>query len=169
MLVVAVIWIILSIGDYFFQRWRFRERHKMTRYEVKEERKRLDADPMIQSRIRSRFREMLKQNIAAAVPNADVVITNPTHIAVALKYERGSKQGPMVVAMGADGLAAKIREIAQKHGVHLVENKPLAWALYRETNVGDTIPIEYWAIVADILIKVLRLDEEQRERTRMSA
>jgi flagellar biosynthetic protein FlhB len=169
MLVVALIWIILSIGDYFFQRWRFHERHKMTRYEVKEERKMLDADPMIQGRIRSRFREMLKKNMPMAVQSADVVITNPTHFAVALQFKQGSMEGPMVMAKGADSISARIREIAREHGVPLVENKPLARALYQETDVGDIIPIKYWKIVADILIKVWRLDEKHLEKIRMSA
>ena len=164
MLIVAVLWIILSIADYFFQRWRFRERHKMTRYEVKEEMKMYEADPMIQSRIRSRFREMLKQNINTEVPKADVVITNPTHLAVALQYDQYSMRGPMVIAMGADAVAARIREIAEGHEIPLVENKPLAWALYRETDVGDIIPESYWNTVAVILSKVWRLNDEKRRR-----
>jgi len=164
MLIVAILWIILSIADYFFQRWRFRERHKMTRYEVKEEMKMYEADPMIQSRIRSRFREMLKQNINTEVPKADVVITNPTHLAVALKYDQAYMRGPMVIAMGADAVAARIREIAENHEIMLVENKPLAWALYRETDVGDIIPESYWNTVAVILSKVWRLNDEKRRR-----
>jgi flagellar biosynthetic protein FlhB len=164
LLVVALLLLILGIADYFFQRWRFRERHKMTRYEIKEELKMYEADPMIQSRIRSRFREMLKQNIGVSVPNADVVITNPTHLAVALRYDQRSMAGPMVTAIGADAMSAKIREIAQEHEVPLVENKPLAWALYRETDVGDIIPEAYWNTVAVILSKVWSLNEQRRQR-----
>ena len=163
-LIVSVIWVILSIADYFFQRWRFLERHKMTRYEVKEEMKMYEADPMIQSRIRSRFREMMKQNINTAVPKADVVITNPTHLSVALQYDQMTMSGPMVVALGADEMAARIREIAQEHEVPLVENKPLAWALYRETDVGDIIPVAYWNTVAVILSNIWQLNEKRRER-----
>ncbi|MCL2214339.1 MAG: flagellar biosynthesis protein FlhB [Treponema sp.] len=162
LLVVAVLLLVLGIIDFFFQRWRFRERHKMTKYEIKEEQKMYEADPMIQARIRSRFREMLKQNIHTTVPKADVVITNPTHIAVALEYER-SMEGPRVVALGADTIAARIREIAQEHGVPLVENKPLAQALYRETDVGDIIPEAYFNTVAMILSKVWRLNEARRK------
>jgi len=164
LIVVSLILLILGIADYFFQRWRFRERHKMTRYEIKEEMKMYEADPMIQSRIRSRFREMLKQNINTSVPQADVVITNPTHLSIALKYEQASMSGPMVTAKGADEMAAKIREIANEHEVPLVENKPLAWALYRETDVGDIIPEAYWNTVAVILSKVWRLNEERRDK-----
>jgi len=165
LLVVSVLWVILSIADFFFQRWRFRERHKMTRYEVKEEMKMYEADPMIQSRIRSRFREMLKQNIAVEVKKADVVITNPTHLAIALQYDqRYSAYGPMVVAMGEDDLAARIRSIAEENEIPLVENKPLAWALYRETRVGDFIPEAYINTVALIFARVMRLNEEKRRR-----
>ena len=168
-LVVAVILLVISIADFMFQRWRFRERHKMTRYEIKEELKMYEADPMIQSRIRSRFREMLKQNINTTVPTADVVITNPTHYAVALRYDQQyMNDGPMVVALGADEMAAKIREIAKEHEVPIVENKPLAQALYRETDVGDFIPEAYINTVAVIFSKVWFINEE-RKRRRKSA
>jgi flagellar biosynthetic protein FlhB len=164
-LVVSVILLVLSIVDYFFQRWRFRERHKMTRYEVKEERKMYESDPQVQQRIRTRFREMLRQNIAATVPKADVVITNPTHLAIALQYdERYMKDGPVVVAKGADEMAARIREIAAENEVPLVENKPLAWALYRETDIGDAVPEAYIKTVAVIFTKIWHLNEERRRR-----
>jgi len=164
-ILVAVLLLAISIADYFFQRFRFRERHKMTRYEQKEEFKQQEADPQIQSRIRNRFREMLRQNFVKEVPKADVVITNPTHLAVALKYdERYMKDGPVVTAMGADVMAARIREIAKANDVPLVENKPLAWALYNETEVGDSIPEKHFNTVALILTKVWSLNEERRKR-----
>jgi flagellar biosynthesis protein FlhB len=164
-LVVAFLMFVLAIVDYFFQRWRFRERHKMTRYEQKEERKMYDSDPQIQQRIRARFREMLRQSLTTTVPKADVVITNPTHLAIALQYdERYMHDGPIVVAKGDDEIAARIREIAKQHDIPLVENKPLAWALYRETDVGDVVPRKYIQIVAEIFIKIWRLDEKRRER-----
>jgi flagellar biosynthetic protein FlhB len=164
LIIAAFLMLILSIPDYIFQRWRFRERNKMTRYEIKEEIKMYEADPQVQARIRGRFRDLLRQNIAAAVPKADVVITNPTHLAVALQYEQRAMPGPMVVAIGADEMAARIRNIAQEHEVPLVENKSLAWALYRETNVGDIIPVAYWNTVALILSKIWYLNEERRRR-----
>ena len=164
LIVTAVLLLVLGIADYFFQRWRFRERHKMTRYEIKEEMKMYEADPQIQSRIRSRFRELLQQNITATVPQADVVITNPTHLAVALRYDQNSMPGPMVTALGADTVAARIREIAQEHEVPLVENKPLAWALYRETDVGDIVPEAYWNTVVVILSRIWRLNQQRRQR-----
>ncbi|MDR0324219.1 MAG: flagellar biosynthesis protein FlhB [Treponema sp.] len=164
LIIAAVLMLIMSIPDYMFQRWRFRERNKMTRHEIKEEMKMYESDPQIQSRIRRRFRELLRQNIAAEVPKADVVITNPTHLAIALRYDQSVMPGPTVTAIGADEMAAKIRDIAQEHEVPLVENKALAWALYRETDVGDIIPFAYWNTVALILSKVWRLNEERRRR-----
>jgi flagellar biosynthetic protein FlhB len=164
LLISAILMLIISIPDYLFQRWLFRKRNRMTKYELKKERKELEGDPYVQARIRGRFSELLRQNISAAVPKADVVITNPTHLAIALQYEQRSMPGPMVVAIGADEIAARIRNIAQEHEVPLVENKSLAWALYRETKVGDIIPAAYWNTVALILSKVWRLNEERRRR-----
>ena len=165
LLIASLLMLFLSIPDYLFQRWRFRERNKMTRYEIKEETKMYETDPQIQSRIRRRFQEMLKQNLGATVPTADVVVTNPTHLAVALKYDnRFSNMGPQIVAMGADELSARIRDIAKEHDVPLVENKPLAWALYRETEVGDFVPQAYWNTVAVILNQVWQLNQDRRGR-----
>jgi flagellar biosynthetic protein FlhB len=164
LIIASVFMLILAIPDYMFQRWRFRERNKMTRYEIKEELKMYEANPQIQSRIRNRFRDLLRQNIAAAVPKADVVITNPTHLAIALQFDQNTMPGPMVVAIGADEMAARIRQIAQEHEVPLVENKPLAWNLYRETDVGDIVPYAYWNTVALILNRVWSINEERRRR-----
>jgi len=164
LLIASLLMLFLSIPDYLFQRWRFRERNKMTRYEIKEETKMYESDPQVQSRIRRRFQEMLRQNLATEVPKADVVITNPTHLAVALQYDQRFMPGPRVIAMGADELSARIREIAQEHEVPLVENKPLAWALYREVEVGDFIPEQHWTAVAMILKQVWQLNEERRGR-----
>jgi len=163
-LVVAAVLIVISIADFFFQRHRFRERHKMTPRELKEELKQQQSDPMIQSRIRSRFRDLLRQNIAVAVPQADVVVTNPTHFAIALRYDAGTMDGPMVVAKGADEMSARIRSIAQENGVPLVENKPLARALYAETNVGEIVPYLHWNAVALVLKQVWTLNENRRRK-----
>jgi len=161
-IVVAVLLIIISIADFFFQRWRFRERHKMTPRELKEEVKQYQMDPQIQGRIRARFRDLLRQNIAVAVPKADVVITNPTHLAIALQYDASSMPGPMVVAVGEDALSARIRKIAEENEVPLVENKPLAWALYRETSVGQIVPFAHWNAVALVLKQVWYINERRR-------
>jgi len=163
LLICAVLLLILSIPDLLFQRWRFRERNKMSRQEMKEEMRMYEGDPQIRNRIRSRFRELLKQNIAAAVPRADVVITNPTHYAVALEYQRDTMPGPMVTAKGADEMAARIRSLARDNGVPLVENKPVAQALFRETEVGDYIPEAYYSVVATIFRKVMDINELRRK------
>ena len=159
----ALLLLVLSIPDLLFQRWRFKERNKMSRQEMKEEMKMYEGDPQVRNRIRSRFRELLKQNIAAAVPRADVVITNPTHYAVALEYQKDTMPGPMVTAKGADEVAARIRNIARDNGVPLVENKPVAQALYRETEVGDYIPESYYSIVATIFRKVMDINDMRRK------
>jgi len=164
LLIAAILMLVISIPDYLFQRWLFRKRNRMTKYEQKKEHEELEGDPYVQARIRGRFRELLRQNISVEVPKADVVITNPTHLAIALQYDQRYMPGPRVVAIGADEMAARIRNIAQEHEVPLVENKPLAWALYRETKVGDIIPAAYWNTVALILSKVWRLNEERRRR-----
>jgi flagellar biosynthetic protein FlhB len=164
-IICAVLLLVLSIPDILFQRWRFREKNKMSRQEMKEEMKMYEGDPQIRNRIRGRFRELLKQNIAQAVPRADVVITNPTHYAVALEYnnETMSNNGPMVTAKGADEVAARIRKLAQENGVPMVENKHLARNLYKEVEVGDYIPAAYFTVVATILGRVMHINELRRK------
>jgi len=164
-IICAVLLLLLSIPDILFQRWRFREKNKMSRQEMKEEMKMYEGDPQIRNRIRSRFRELLKQNIAEAVPRADVVITNPTHYAVALEYnnETMSNNGPMVTAKGADEVAARIRKLARENGVPMVENKHLAQTLYKEVEVGDYIPQAYFTVVATILGRVMHINELRRK------
>jgi flagellar biosynthetic protein FlhB len=162
LIISALLLLLLAIPDFLFQRWRFKERNKMSRFEIKEEMKMYESDPQVRNRIRSRFRDLLKQNIAAAVPRADVVVTNPTHFAVALEYQ-SNMPGPMVTAKGADELAARIRKLAVDSGVPLVENKPIAQALYRETDVGDIIPEAYYTAVATIFRKVMDINELRRK------
>ena len=129
----------------------------MTRHEVKEEFKQLEGDPLVRSRIRQKQRELASRRMMQAVPTADVIITNPTHIAVALLYEADRMSAPEVVAKGAGIVAEKIRELANQHGVPLVENQPLARALYRSVEVGQQIPAELYAAVAEVLAFVYRL------------
>jgi flagellar biosynthetic protein FlhB len=165
LIISALLLLLLSIPDYMFQRWRYRESLKMSREEVKEERKMYEGDPYVRSRIRARMRELMTQNIAVNVPKADVVITNPTHFAVALEYPAGSV-APRLSAKGEDEVALRIRRIARDNGVPLVENKPLARALYSEVEVGEIIPLKYYQIVAIILAKVGRINKERRRLAR---
>jgi flagellar biosynthetic protein FlhB len=168
LLICAVLMIALSIPDFFFQRWRFRQRHKMSRQELKEEMRMYEADPQVQSRIRGRFRDLLRQNLTTAVPRADVVITNPTHLAVALEYQ-ASMSGPMVTALGADEMAARIRRLAEENGVPMVENKPLAQALYRESEVGSIVPAKYLDAIVTIYRKVMDINKLRRMAGALSA
>ncbi|MBA7618037.1 Flagellar biosynthetic protein FlhB [subsurface metagenome] len=159
----AVAMLILSIPDYFFQKRQHTESLKMSRQEVKEERKMYEGDPLIKSRLRERMRELLTRNMMKAVPRADVVITNPTHYAIAIEWNRQLMEAPTVVAKGADHIARKIREIAQDNGVPLVENKPLARALYREVDIGDSIPEKFYEVMAMILAEVYKLSGRSAE------
>ncbi len=149
--------ILLSILDYLFQRYDHEKNLKMTKQEVKEEYKQTEGDPHVKSRIRSIQREMARKRMMQEVPEADVVITNPTRLAVALKYEPGKMEAPMVVAKGAGPLAEKIRQIARQHSVPVIENKPVAQGLYKLVEIGQTIPESLFKAVAEIFAYVYRL------------
>ncbi|MBD3221096.1 flagellar biosynthesis protein FlhB [bacterium] len=147
---------ILAVVDWIFQKQQYEKELKMSKQEVKQEYKEIEGDPQIKARIRAQQMEMARKRMLADVPRADVVITNPTHLAVALKYETG-KAAPVVLAKGADHVAAKIREVARDHRVPVIENKPVARALYAEVEVGDVIPETLFQAVAEILAYVYRL------------
>jgi flagellar biosynthetic protein FlhB len=168
LIISALLLLLLSIPDYMFQRWQYRESLKMTKEEVKEERRMYEGDPYVRSRLRSRMREIMTRDMLQRVPQADVVITNPTHFAVALEY-RQSMAAPQVTAKGEDEIAFRIRRVAEQHGVPMVENKPLARALYANTEVGEPIPEAYWKLVAEILSKVWAINEERRKVQDMGA
>lgn len=151
---VAVALLALSIPDLLFQRRQYTESLKMSKEEVKEERKQQEGDPLVKSRLRERMRELLSRNMAANVPKADVVITNPTHFAVALEWDREKMAAPTVTAKGADEVALRIKRIAADSGVPLVENRPLARALYADVEIGDAIPEKYYQAIAAVLAHV---------------
>jgi len=153
---VAVLLIILAIGDYFFQKYRFTEQLKMTKQEIKEELKETEGDPVTKGRIRRIQRAMARKRMMADVPKADVVITNPTHYSVALSYQMESMDAPKVVAKGVGFLALKIRELAQEHGIPLVENRPLAQTLYKSVEIGESIPSDLYKAVAEILAYIYK-------------
>lgn len=162
LIIVALLLSALAIPDYMFQRWQYRESLKMSRKEVEEERKREEGDPMVRARLRRRMRQILTKNMAVNTAKADVVITNPTHFAVALEYHMGEGAAPIVTAKGEDEMAFRIRRIALDNGVPIVENKPLARELYMKTEVGDEVPEAYWNAVVLILRKVWAINEERR-------
>jgi flagellar biosynthetic protein FlhB len=154
---VAVALLILAIPDYLFQRRQHLESLKMSRQEVKEERKMFEGDPLVKSRLRERMRELLSRNMMENVPEADVVVTNPTHYAVALQWERETMDAPTVTAKGQDRIAERIKEVAREADVPVVENKPFARALFAEVEIGDSIPEKYYEVMALILAEVYRL------------
>jgi len=147
----------LALADYGLQRFRFMQSMKMTKQEVKEEHLQQEGRPEVKGRIRRIQREMARRRMLSDVKRATVVITNPTHFAVALEYRRGSMAAPLVLAKGADHLALAIRERAREHGVPIVENKPLAQALYRTAEVGQFIPGDLFTAVAEVLAQLIRL------------
>jgi len=152
---VSVTLFLVAVADYAYQRYEFEKSLKMSLSEIKQENKQSDGDPQIKARIRRTQREMSKRRMMQDVPKADVIITNPTHFAVALRYEPGGA-APKVVAKGQDELAAKIREVALEHNVPLVENKPLARTLYRAVEIGSEIPADLYEAVAQVLAFVYR-------------
>lgn len=159
---VAAVMILLAILDYGFTRWELEEKMKMTKQEQKEEMKESEGDPHLKSKIRSIQQQMARRRMMAAVPEADVVITNPTHIAVAIKYEAGKMDAPMVLAKGQELVAEKIREIAREHDIPLVENPPVARLLHAKVEIGQTIPDELFKAVAEILAYVYSLRGNKR-------
>lgn len=149
--------LLLSIPDFFYQRWRHKESLKMSPHEIKEEMKQMEGDPHVRRRLRERMREILSGSQLRQVPEADVVITNPTHFAVVLKYEMQSMPAPMVLAKGQDEMAFRIRKVAEENNVPIMENKPLARALFAAVEVGDYVPEEYWEIVSRVLGEVYQM------------
>jgi flagellar biosynthetic protein FlhB len=149
--------IVLAALDFAYQKWQHEKELRMTKQEVKEERKQADGDPKIKARIRRIQMEMATRRMMEMVPKADVVVTNPTHFAVALRFEAATMDAPTVVAKGADHMAARIREVAMEHDVPIVENKPLARSLYGSTEIGDAIPVDFYKSVAEVLAYVYRL------------
>jgi flagellar biosynthetic protein FlhB len=162
MLAMSFLFIVGSLGfiaaiDAPYQLWHYANKLKMTRQELIQESKESDGNPQIKGKIRQMQREMAKRRMMADVPTADVVVTNPTHYAVALKYAEGSRGAPKVVAKGTDEVAAKIRELAKEHKVAILEAPPLARALFKHSDIGDEIPERLYAAVAEVLAYVYQL------------
>ena len=148
---------VLGAADYGYQWWDHERKLRMTPQEMKEEMRQTEGDPLIKARIRAIQREMARKRMMAEVPKATVIITNPTHLAVALLYDPDTMSSPRVVAKGQGFVAQTIREIAQAHGVCRVENKPLAQALFKTVSIGDSIPSQLYRAVAEVLVYVYQL------------
>lgn len=154
---ISLVYLIIAAADLFYQKWKFKEDMKMTKQEVKDEYKQAEGDPKIKGKIRQRMMQASQRRMMQDLPKADVVITNPTHFAVAIKYDADLYDAPYVVAKGSDHLAAKIKEVAKENKVEIVENKPLARMLYYNVELGSVIPPELYRAVADILAMVYKM------------
>lgn len=157
----AVLFLIISIPDYFVQKKQFIESMKMTKQEVKQEYKEMEGDPEVKSHLEQAQRQLLQRNIPKQVAKSDVVIANPTHFAVALLYDPKLADAPQIMAKGADAIAQRIKAIARENDVPIIENKPLARALYAETEVGDIIPNEYISAIVTIYTQIDYLNKKK--------
>lgn len=157
----AFLLFVIATFDYAYQRWEYEQSLKMTKQEIKEEMKSAEGDPLVKSRIRSIQREMAMRRMMQAVPTADVVITNPTHLAVAIKYKKEENQAPKVCAKGRNFIAEKIKKIARKHNVPVIEDKPLAQSLFK-LELGQEIPTTLYKAVAEILARVYQANRQGR-------
>ncbi len=158
---ISMVYLVLGIADWFYQKHKFKEELKMTKQEVKDEYKNTEGNPEIKGRQRSRMREASQRRMMQNLPSADVVITNPTHYAVAIRYDASQYSAPIVVAKGEDFLAMKIKDAAKEHQIEIVENKPLARMLYANVDVGEEVPPELYQAVAEVLAFVYSLRENR--------
>jgi flagellar biosynthesis protein FlhB len=154
---IGMAFLALALFDYLYQRFEFEQDIRMTKQEVKEETKTTEGDPLIKGRIRTVQRQIAYKRMMHDVPKADVVVTNPTHVAVALKYEAGKMDAPRVVAKGAELIAQRIKDIARKHDIPIIEDKVLARALYKSVDIGDSIPEKLFQAVAQLLAYIFRM------------
>jgi len=161
MLAALAVFSVIALADYIFQRQQFYDRNKMSHREIRDEFKESEGDPMVRARLRQIRQERARKRMMAAVPEAAVVITNPTHYAVALKYEQGVTAAPICVAKGVEAVALKIREIAEENGVPIVEDPPLARALHASVDLDEVIPPEQFAAVAKVIGYVLSLKKRR--------
>ena len=154
---ISLVYLVVGIADFIYQKYRFNEEMKMTKQEVKDEYKNTEGNPEVKGRQRQRMREASRRRMMQDVPKADVVITNPTHLSVAISYDSETAKAPVVLAKGEDYLAMKIREIAKENQIEIVENKPLARMLYANVEIGNEIPPELYQAVAEILAMVYNM------------
>jgi flagellar biosynthesis protein FlhB len=154
---VSLVLLFLAVFDYMYQKFEHEKQIRMSKQDIKDEHKKTDGDPLIKSKIKQKQREMSMNRMLTETKNADVLITNPTHFAVALKYDQETMAAPMIIAMGKDHIALKMREVAKENDIITMENKPLARALYFQTEIGDYVPEDLFKAVAEILAYVYSL------------
>ena len=165
---VGLFYILVAILDYLYRRWEYMRNLKMSRQEVKEEYKRLEGDPLVKQRMRDLQRQVAYQRMMSSVPQADVVVTNPTHIAVALKYEQNKMKAPVLLAKGERKIAEEIRRIAEDREISIVQNEPLARSIYRSTRVNQEIPNDLYQAVAEVLAYVYKIKKDRADRKKAS-
>ena len=154
---VSAIFLVVAVLDYVFQRYEFQERIKMSKKEVKDEHRQTEGDPHLRAKLKEKQKEFSVNRMIKEVPDSTIVITNPTRLAIALKYEHKMHAAPVITAIGAGFLAERVREIAEENEVPIIENKPVAQAIYRKCEVGDEVPVELYQAVAEILAVVLKM------------
>lgn len=154
---ISIVYMVIALADFVYQKVKFSQDMRMTKQEIKEEYKQQEGDPQIKGKIRQKMREVSQRRMMQNLPQADVVITNPTHYAVAIKYDPEVADAPLVIAKGEDYLAARIKEIAKENKIEIVENKPLARMLYANVDVGQAVPPELYQAVAEVLAFVYKL------------
>ncbi len=154
---IGLILIVLALFDYMYQKYEFEKSIKMSKQDIKDEYKKSEGDPLIKGKIREKQRRMAMQRMMQEVPKADVVITNPTHFAVALKYDSNNMQAPTVIAKGTEYIALKIKQIAKENRIVTIENKPLARTLYAQVEIGEAIPADMFQAVAEVLAYVYKM------------
>ncbi|MBE5995270.1 MAG: flagellar biosynthesis protein FlhB, partial [Paenibacillaceae bacterium] len=157
---VSIVFLAIAGFDYFYQWWDYERQIKMSKQEMKEEYKQTEGNPEIKGRIRNLQRERARSRMMQSVPTADVIIRNPTHFAVALRYDIEKDNAPVLLAKGQDELALRIVAIGEEHGIYVLENKPLARGIFASTKVGEPIPPEYYGMVAEILVYVYRMNNK---------
>ena len=158
---ISMIFLVIGFGDLIYQKIKFRKDMRMSKQEVKDEFKNTEGDPQVKGKIRSKMREVSQRRMMQALPTADVVITNPTHLAAAIKYDKITSEAPVLIAKGADFLAQKIKEVARENNIEIVENKPLARMLYYNVELGDEIPPELYQMTAEVLAYVYGLKNKK--------
>jgi len=158
---ISLIFVVIGLADFGYQKWKHLHDLRMSKQEVKDEMKQSEGDPQIKGQIRQKMREGARRRMMQELPKADVVITNPTHFAVAVKYDKETAEAPYVLAKGADYVAANIKEIAKQNNIEIVENKPLARMLYYNVEIGDQIPPELYQMVAEVLAYVYSVKNKE--------
>ncbi|RDC50662.1 flagellar biosynthesis protein FlhB, partial [Acinetobacter sp. RIT592] len=160
---IILVLVVVSTLDYAYQKYVYKKDLKMTKQEVKEEFKQMEGNPEIKGKIKQKQREISSRRMMESVPSASVIVTNPTHISIAIKYEKGADSAPTVVAKGADLIAFKIREIAKEHDIPIIENKPLARLIYKEVEIEQEIPEKMYQEVAEVLVAVYKIKNRYKK------